>query len=353
MKRVWILLMLSLMGCGRGGERAEGEGPALPVTVTVATRQPVEERLRLLARIEASEEPLIVAETSGRVVAVHVEPGQAVEVGSLLVELDDRDQRLALERAEAQRERVEALILAQQRQVARLKNLARRDAASAQALEGAEAELAALQAQRRELDALIASSKLQLERTRITSPLAGTIDRRLVSVGDFLSPGKPVAAIIGRETRRVVVALPENQAPRLRPGLLLRLLPSEGPPIALTLASLRPAVTPAGRALEAIAFVAGEEGARLLPGARVPAELVLEERESFWLPALAVVERQQGRTVYVLEGERARGVLVETGVRREGFIEVRSGLSEGEKVIVEGAGFLSEGLRVLVREDAS
>ncbi len=228
MKRVLILLLLPLVGCGRGGERAEGEGPALPVTVTVATRQPVEERLRLLARIEASEEPLIVAETSGRVVAVHVEPEQPVEVGTVLVELDDRDQRLALERAEAQLERVEALIRAGQRQVERLKNLARRDAASVQALEGAEAELAALQAQRRELQALIESSKLQLERTRITSPIAGTIDRRLVSVGDFLSPGKPVAAIIGRETRRVVVALPENEAPRLRPGLLLRLFPSEG-----------------------------------------------------------------------------------------------------------------------------
>jgi RND family efflux transporter MFP subunit len=345
--------LLLLAGCGGAPPAGEEEGPRFPVSVVAAQRQPVEETVRALARIEAMVEPVVLAETSGRVVAVHAEPGQAVDQGALLVELDDQDQRLALERAEAQLARVEALLAQQERQVARLRNLARRDATSEQALEQALAEQAALSAQRRELLAASAAAELALKRTRIESPVAGVVDRRLVSEGDYLLPGKPVVSLVGSGGRRVVLALPETLAPRLRPGLELRLFPAGAQMVVTSLAALRPAITPAGRAIEAIAHLEGPDAERLRPGARLEAELVLERRESFWLPALAVVERQEGTTVYVAEAGRARARRVEIGVRRAGFVEVRSGIEPGEPVIVEGAGFLTDGARVDVREGAS
>ncbi len=351
----WLFIgaALPLAACAPRQEDQAGAGAGLPVTVIAAAPQPIEETLAVLVRVEAPVQPLVLAETAGRVLAVHVEVGQAVEAGSLLVELDDRDQRLAVAAAEAQLARLEALIRQEQRNVERLRNLARRDSVSAAALDEALARQDALLAQRREAEAALEGARLALERTRILSPISGVVDQRLVGVGDYLALGKPVVSLVGGDERRLVAALPETIGPRLRAGMTLRLSAPEGAAIELPVEALRPAVSPAGRAIEVLAFARGAEARALRPGARIAGELVLERREGFWLPALAVVERRAGTTVYLARGGRAEARQVETGVRRGGFVEVRSGLEVGAQVIVEGAGFLTDGAPIRIREQAS
>lgn len=348
-----IGVVLLLAACSQSGDGQGGQGAGLPVTVIVAAPQPIEETLPVLVRVEAPVQPLVLAETAGRVLAVHVDVGQAVEAGSLLVELDDRDQRLAVAAAEAQLSRLAALIRQERRTVERLRSLARRDSVSAAALEEAQAREEALLAQRREAEAALDGARLALERTRILSPIAGVVDQRLVGVGDYLAPGKPVASLVGGDERRLVAALPETIAPRLRAGMTLRLSAPEGVTLELAVESLRPAVSPAGRAIEVLAFARGDEARALRAGARIAGELVLERREGFWLPALAVVERRAGTTVYLASGGRAEARQVETGVRRGGFVEVRSGLEAGAQVIVEGAGFLTDGAPIRIQEQTS
>ncbi len=73
------------------------------------------------------------------------------------------------------------------------------------------------------------------------------------------------------------------------------------------------------------------------------------------VPLVSVVQRPAGDVVYLLQqdGDRqtVRQQVVEVGARQDGWIEIRSGIEPGTKLIAEGAHYLSDGARVTVTED--
>jgi hypothetical protein len=87
----------------------------------------------------------------------------------------------------------------------------------------------------------------------------------------------------------------------------------------------------------------------LLGGGTVNAEVITATRpEALVVPEQSVVLRPAGKVVYVVADGRARQRPVETGYRRDGLVEIERGLSAGDVVAVEGAGFLTDGAPVTV-----
>jgi multidrug efflux pump subunit AcrA (membrane-fusion protein) len=86
----------------------------------------------------------------------------------------------------------------------------------------------------------------------------------------------------------------------------------------------------------------------------VESTVIVERRpDAVVVPMISVVRRPAGEVVYVLEDPAeltVRQRLVVTGERQNGSIEIRSGLQAGEMIIADGAHYLSEGARVVVRE---
>ena len=354
-----LCLAALLLLCGGCEEQSEAQAPAAPerrvsVTAAVAEARPVEVLERTLGHLDAPALPAVAAETAGRVNRTLVEEGQAVTAGQLLATLEDERQRLALESAEATVRRLEALLANQRRVVERLTRLAAEQNASESLLDEAQAQARALAAQLEEAEARQRQAARDLAETRVRSPLDGLVQRRHVSLGDYVAAGEPYFDIVQQDRLRAYLPFPETLAPRIRPGMTVRLTQVGGrdASVTATVAEIRPVIGSNSRAVEAIAEFANPGGWRA--GGTVVGQLVMEERTgSVVVPEASVVQRPNGTVVYALEDGRARERVVQVGVARDGWAEILSGLSAGERVAEDGAGFLTHGTAVEVKEGAT
>lgn len=342
-------LAVLLAACGQDEATENGER-TLAVTAAEVGTGDVEVQRYSVGRIESTVAPRISAEVAGQVVELLQDAGDTVRQGDLLARIDDSDYQNARERAEAALERAEALLDQHRRTVERYRALVTEESAAQSLLDEAEAQLASTQAQRREARAQLDDARKALQRTRVTAPVDGVIQSRQVSAGDYVGIGEPLFMLASAERLRVVLPFPERLQDELATGqdvLLSR--PSGAGEIRAAITDLRPMVGAGSRAVEAIVELDNPGGWR--PGGSVSARVITESRRGQPLvPAQAVVQRPAGHVVYLIDGDRARARQVEVGVRLDGMVEILAGVEPGQRIAVDGAGFLADGTRVEIRD---
>ena len=183
-----------------------------------------------------ADESIVSAEASGRVVITAVVEGADVEAGDTLLTIDSRDLQLQLEGAEASRAAAEARLevarvnvdqasesadyLSKERD--RIGRLVSSGTATSQRFDqlnheatqadiqrrAAIANVGAIRAEIKTIDAQIAQIKKRLSDCHPTVPIGGIITEKYVDIGELLSPGKPIAKISQLDTLWVKVYLP-------------------------------------------------------------------------------------------------------------------------------------------------
>jgi len=328
----------------------EAEVPAIPVTVTVAASRDLEAWETSVGQLEAKVAPLIAAEVAGRLTAVNVDVGDRIEQGQLLAEIDAEDFRLASDMAQADIDRLKALIHAQQLKVKRYRALVKKKSANQSTLDDAEAQLGALRAERTSAQVRLQQARRDISKTRITSPIDGRVDETQVSEGDYVKVGSPLMRIGNLHWLKARLPYPETLLSQLRTGLPVRLNSPSAPEktVETTVSEVRPSITVGSRSAQVIVNV--ENPGPWEPGATVTGAVRVDLHENaVLLPEVSVVRRPAGTVVYVINGDKARQRVVTTGLRREGLVEILSGLKAGERVVADGAGFLSDGALITVK----
>ncbi|MEK8088700.1 efflux RND transporter periplasmic adaptor subunit [Thermithiobacillus plumbiphilus] len=351
-----IGLALILVGCGRqDAPEKQPQGPqATGVTAVRAESRAVETTVTALGQVDSKSFPEVAAEVAGRVIRLAAEEGDSVRQGQLLAVLDAQEQQIALRAARADVNRLQALIANQQRTVKRYRDLLAGQYVARNTFEEAETQLQTLREQLAGARAQVAQLERDLRLARVLSPMAGQVQERLVSVGDYVTVGKPLFRLVGAQKLQVHLPLPESYGAQLRPGLPVRLSTPADPdkPIEGQISEIRPMIGASNRALDVLVEV--DNPGTWRPGASVTGEVVLATRENaVMLPEQSVVQRPAGEVVYVAGNGKAGQRLVKTGVRRDGLVEILSGVAPGELVVVEGAGFLTQGAPIRVREARS
>ena len=337
-----------LSACGGDKELGEPFIAKTPVTLATADRQRVDAIETTVGRLESVSAPALAAETSGRVLEINVDGGNVVKKGQVLAVLEDEPQRLAVASAKANVERLEALLINQERTVKRYEEL-RSQAVSESMLEEAIAQTAARRAELLNARAQLAEAEYRLRRTRIRAPEDAIVERRLVSAGDFVSPGARIVTIVGRDRMHAILPFPEQLSGQLRTGLAVTLEQPANPENTLTgaITEVRPMVGTNNRAVEALVELPA--GINWPPGGSVNAQVILASREGVVVPTACVVRRPAGEVVYVLDGEQVSERKVTVGIRDSKRAEILTGVQAGETVIESGAGFLTDGALVSVR----
>ena len=340
-------------GCGGSGDSASTQvSRGTPVTVASISEQRVEVLEQSTGTIEAPKAPSVAAETSGRVTTVLADAGMEVDVGFILARLDDEVQKNRVRSARANAERLTALVENQKRTVARYSDLVLKDSVPENLLDDATSQHAALSAQLEEARAQLATAERDLQQTILRSPLAGIVQAKRVSVGDFVTVGQPLFDIVASDRLRIVVTFPETLSNRLRIGqkTYARLVRATGDVVEGTVTELRPRVGINNRAVDLIVNLDESNGWR--PGSAAIVSVVLDVREkSLTVPSESVVRRPAGTVVYTVVDGVAHQNIVEIGVRTKDWTEIVSGLERGDIVVRDGAGFLTDGAAVDVRED--
>jgi len=206
------------------------------------------------------------------------------------------------------------------------------------------AQVTTLQAQRDELDA-------RLKQTIITAPVDGVIASRGVSQGQVVGNGTELFRIIKDGKLEWKAELPDYQMTQLKL--------SQTAVVKLGSASVDGTIRLISQKIDersrnGIVHVALPDDPRLRAGMFASGEIIGGQETALTLPDAAVVTRDGASYVFTIgQGDQARLTKVETGARSATQVEIRSGLRRGTEVVLDGAGFLTEGDQLRVTHEAN
>ncbi len=352
MRRVALLLTATLLvaACGEKPPEKKGAPPTL-ITTTLAKTVALEVSERTLGSLEAVDDPKIGAEIAGKIVKIAVRAGEAVSKGQLLAQIDPTDASHQATADNAESARLQALLAQQERVLARQTELVQKNFISKNALDEATAQRDALKSQLATAQARAGLSHNNVDKTRVVAPFAGTIEEQMVAAGDYVKLGDPLFRLVSNTRLRAHLPFPESAAPRLRVGMPVRIASPLAPEASIegVVEDIRPTVGEGNRAIDVIARV--DNPGTLKAGGSVDAAVVTGQKaQAVVVPEQAVVLRPAGKVVYLIADGKATQQVVEVGSKQRGLIEITSGLHGGETVALDGAGFLSNGAAVNVKE---
>ena len=350
-----LALLASLLNaCGANDDAAatsKYDARATLVTVTKVKNQTIEVTQTTVGTLEGLINPTLAAETAARVIGVHVNIGDTVQKGQLIATLDATDFTMQRNEAQAEVARIQALLDNQSKIVERNQALVDKNFISQNAVDNEVAQQNVYKQQLAAAKAKVSSINHNSSKSKVYAPVSGTIESKTVDTGDYLRVGDPIVQIVSKQTLRAHLPFPENLGPQLKPGLTVRLkTPTSDQTIEATINELKPQIAEGNRTIDVIADVTNADGWQ--PGATVTGTVVLGERPAtIMVPEQSLVLRPAGEVVYVLRDNIANQVIVKTGIRQNGLIEIQSGLTDNDIVVVDGAGFLTDKAIVEIAEN--
>jgi membrane fusion protein (multidrug efflux system) len=321
------------------------------VTVTVLAPQTLQSSIGTFGVLEALEEVNVAAETSGTVTAVHVNEGDRVQSGQLLLELDPLKRELAVTQAEQQVQRAEAALKEARLKLQRRRNLAAKETISREVLDNAQLALDGASAAYQQAQASQQLAVRELQDTRIYSPTAGLVDVQAVEVGEAVQVGATLITLQAVQGLRVHTWVSEADIGRIRAGGPARVAVSglAGLHYAATIEWVGVNADPATGNFP-VKLILTNAAEVLRPGMTAKVELQgIAVPDALMLPESALVDRNRRRVVFVVEDgvARLREPLLAAGFSNR--LQVVSGLEPGDAVVVAGQSRLLDGDAVVTR----
>ena len=368
MKKPLVIALIAALALGGwwGWQQYSGESATPPVTATV-TRGTVERSVLATGAIEASQLVSVGARVSGQVETLAVELGQLVQKGDLIAQIDSDDQTNAVLQAEATLKQIEAQIAAkrasilqadlllERRRTLNEKNLtSSEDLQAAEAgLAVAEAELDQIEAQKAQAEVSLLSARTELDRTRITAPITGTVVAIVTDEGVTVNANtsSPTLVKLAALDKMVIKAeISEADVVQVAPGQPVSFTLSGAPELQFD-ATLR-AIEPAPATIEesdtvstdtavyynALLDVDNPKGI-LRIGMTAEVRILLDRASDvLTIPATALGARAEGGGRIVTVYDPATGLtedrVVTVGLDTNVTAEIVSGLEEGERVVI-------------------
>jgi len=294
------------------------------VVVAAVAFEPFPLAVEALGNASANEAVEIRPVISATLMSVSFDEGQAVEAGTVLAELENLEALSEVAAARAELAESEAQYL-------RLKELYKTQAVSQSQLN----EITA----RHEADrAELAAAEARLAHTVITAPFAGRLGLRRVSVGSLVGPNTIITTLDDTASIKLDFDVPEVFLARLEPGLEVRARSAAYPEewFEGVVTSVDTRVDPVSRTIKVRSVLDNENGL-LRAGMFLTVTLLRQNIEALMIPEEAIIPERSKQYVWVVgDGDIAEYREVRTGRRRPGQVEILEGLSEGERVIVEG-----------------
>jgi membrane fusion protein (multidrug efflux system) len=336
-----LLLAALLAACQQGGSEGDkgdkdDEAPAIPVEIATPSRGDIFAIYSGTAPIEAFADAQVIAKVGGEVREIHVEEGEDVVAGQILLRLDGDRLRFEAQQAEAN-------LLKLQRDFQRNKDLKDRSLISAGDFEKIQYEMEALQATAN-------LAKLELSYTEIRAPIDGVVSQRYVKVGNTIEANTPTFQITSLEPLVSYLHVPEREYRRLKAGQTASIAVDalQGTRFTGTVARIGPVVDPLTGTFK-ITIEVSDSSRRLKPGMFGRISIVYDKHENtLQIPRNAIIQEAGEPAVFIVDGETARRRLVRTGYIEGGRIEIVDGLADHEQFVLVGQTGLKDGSKVSI-----
>lgn len=342
---IFLTSVLLISGCQKRQDViVDSNGTA--ITLTTPTRVDVASIEKSIGQIDAKNAPIINSEVNGQIIQVLCEVGDRVKKGQTLAIIDASQYSNAADSSSANVKLLESQVENQRKTVARYEELIKQNFISEAKLDELKTALKGYEEQLKAAKAGLKESSRTSGKTIIKAPVDGFVYARNISVGDFATVGKALFGVANLKNVVIKAPFPETIAGKIRKGQKAKLYTHDkNSSVDGIISDIRPFVSASGRSFEAI--ISMQNPGEWIIGASISVDVITDEHKgALVVPENAVVLRPAGSVVYVINANSVKQKVVQTGQRQDGFIEIISGLSDGEKIANDGAGLLSDGAKV-------
>ena len=230
--------VLAAAACGGGGSappagQAPGGGmPPMPVEAITLAPKPLDDVSQFVATVKSRQSTTIQPQAEGLIRAIPVKSGDRVKPGDLLVEIDATSQQAAVASLQSLRAARDSDVTLARQQAQRTKTLLDAGASSQQEYDQAIAAQKSAEAQLKAIDDQIRQQQNELSYYKVTAPTAGVLGDIPVRVGDRVTKTTMLTTIDTNAGFEIYIAVPVQQAPKLRVGLPVRIMGDSGAVIA-------------------------------------------------------------------------------------------------------------------------
>jgi RND family efflux transporter MFP subunit len=325
-----------LVACSGGHEEAAPAGGASGTGLEAVTVSPAGQGGERLfdGIVEAVQQAAIVAQTSGRVIALERDVDDPVSRGDVILRISAVEQKANLDAARQALTEAAAMATEARSRHARVKELASQQLLSQSDLDRATADRDGAEARLAAARAGVAAAEEQYGYTQVRAPFDGVVTARQVEVGEAVNPGQPLTAVAALGALRVNVDVPQALAEEIRALGSARVYTRDQ-----VLESAGITVFPAAASGSNTVRVRVElpEGlGEIYPGMFVKAGFRSSQPVALRVPAPAVVRRSEVTAVYVIgEDGEVRLRQVRLGRQLGDEVEVLAGLSAGEQIAAD------------------
>jgi len=305
------------------GQRGRTAAP-VQVEFVVAKLGDVSALVESVGTARANEAVTLTAKQSGLITAIRFEEGQRVKAGQVLIELDNGERKADLDQARA-------MVEDATQRLQRAKALRSSGTVT-------EARLDELEMAFKAADARHRMANARLQDLLVTAPFDGKAGLRQVSMGALMQPGATITTIDDVSRIKLEFSIPEVFLGELRSGLPVigRSPAFPGREFRGEVTAIDSRIDPATRAVRVNAMFDNKDES-LKPGLFLNVALTLAQRaQAVLVPEDSILPDGDRQYVFVLGDGRVQRRAVVLGVRRQGEVEVREGVSAGDRVVVRG-----------------
>lgn len=332
-----VLIGIGTLGCSQEDTRTDKPRPELPVvsvSVGKVSRETAAKQAEVVGTVQAVDQAQISSKIAGNIISLPVDLGSRINRGDLLVELAAGEITAQVQQAKAQLEQA-------RRNLSREEALLKKNAATRETVKS-------LMDSEKIASAAFREAQTMLDYTRITAPFTGIVTRKIANVGDLATPGRVLLHIETENNLQVLTDLPEKMMLKVQPGEVLSVfIPSVNLTLQGRVTEISPTADPTTRTVPIKLRLPPDP--RLRSGQFARVTLALEQAETFTIASTALTHAGQMEKVFVADGNKAQLRLVRSGAKRGDRIEILSGLSGDETVIVESQSNLLDGQAIAIR----
>lgn len=332
------------------------QAPAATVTTASAKRMNVPVQLDANGYVSSLNSVDIRPQVSNVVAKVHIKEGQFVNAGQLLFSLDDRADRVNLQKAEAQLAKDKATLADLERQLMRSRELLAKGFIAQSAVDSVQAQVDAQRATLRADVAAAEAARVALGYQTIRAPSAGRAGVTSVFVGSLVQPGMatPMVTIAQLDPIAATFSLPETEldallaAQKTGAGAIKVVATLQGgkAPLEGRLSFVDNTVDPQNGTIRVKAIFPNADQS-LWPGQYVAVKTIVRElKDAIVIPQAAIITGVDAKTVYTVGADKTAQPRQVELVYSFGSQAVVKGLQPGEVIVVDGKQNLRPGMKV-------
>ncbi|MCE9678301.1 efflux RND transporter periplasmic adaptor subunit [Shewanella sp. AS1] len=312
---------------------------AAPVNTLTLKSEPQQQWLTLDAQLEATKAATVSAQTSGRIIKIYYDINDVVPLGAPLLEITSKTQGAELAAAEADYARAVAQNEETQKQRRRFEALFPQGAISQGDMDQAIANARAAKQAVTAAKARIVQANESLQYTVVSAPFSGIVTQRYVEQGETVSPGQALLSGFSTEQMRAVTYIPQRYIGALRKQTSVEILLEDKRTIQADELTIFNFVDPSSYSYQA-RITLPKSLPDLMPGMWVKAKFATGERSRLSVPKSAVSYQNELSGVYLQQGDKFQLTQVRLGAEHEGYVDVLSGLADGDVIATDAAQIL-------------